>query len=169
MDFVSQAEYAATIYPDATNSIRIITAQRKNGDYEVLLAFHRFGTDQSRPVDNISSGGLCALINVETGVIGTAMTKIEPGKAVPVHPDTQSQIEGGAVPNWGELKRKLLQVHRCFPYYVFFAWDIVIDENGEPTALEINRGSDLGIQMIQPQRHEKLGAFMREYGLLEKW
>ena len=72
------------------------------------------------------------------------------------------------IPGWENLKEKLLRVHSLFPYYVFFAWDMVVDQNGEPRILEINRGSDLGIQMIRPLRNEKLGEFMKEYGLLDK-
>lgn len=167
VDYINQADYSNRIYSETTNSMRVITGQHKNGDYEVLLSFHRFGSDRSKPVDNISSGGMFALIDIETGILGKAKRKTEPEVLHAVHPDTGGQIEGIQIPNWEAIKQKLLHVHKCFPYYTFLAWDVVINENGETVILEINRGSDLTIQTIMPQRNGKLGGFMREYGLLD--
>jgi hypothetical protein len=168
VDYIIQANYSNKIYSETTNSMRVITGRWKNGEYEVLLSFHRFGTDLSKPVDNISSGGLVAIVDIETGKLGKAKCKIEPTKLYEIHPDSGGKIEGVEVPKWKEIKEKLLHVHRCFPYYTFLAWDVVITDQGEPCILEINRGSDLTIQMIKPLRNEKLGDFMREYGLLDK-
>ncbi len=167
VEYVHQAKYSDLIFSDTTNSIRIVTALRQSGTIEVLFAFHRFGSEMSKPVDNISSGGLVSLIDVASGILGKAKRKTEPGHFHAVHPDTQAQIEGVVIPNWRIITDKLLHVHRCFPYFKFFAWDVVIDENGNPQILEINRGSDLGIQMIQPMRNEKMGDFMRDNGLLD--
>ena len=168
VDFIRQAPYAETIYPESTNSIRVVTAQRKNGAFEVLFAFHRFGSERSKPVDNFSSGGLFSLIDMESGQMSAAKQKITPQEWLSEHPDTCRRIEGITIPGWDGVKKKLLHVHQCFPYYTFLAWDVVIDQNGDPCVLEINRGSDLGIQMICPMRNKKLGEFMREYGLLDK-
>ena len=133
-----------------------------------MMNFHRFGTDQSKPVDNCSSGGLFSHIDLGTGRLSAAVRETEPGKFFENHPDTNAPIEGVTVPHWEDVKRKLLHVHRCFPFYTFLAWDIVIAETGEILVLEINRGSDLMFQMITPLRYEPLGDFMREYGLLDK-
>lgn len=168
VDFIDQAEYSSLIYPETTNSMRIITAKRKNGNLEIVLAFHRFGSDLSKPVDNISRGGLVSLVDISSGRLGQAKRKTEVKVMHSVHPDSDARIEGVLIPNWENVKEKLLQVHRCFPFYTFLAWDVVIDVHGVPCVLEINRGSDLGIQMVQSMRNEKLGEFMREYGLLDK-
>lgn len=168
VDYVQQAEYCSTIFPETTNSIRVVTALRKSGEIEVLFAFHRFGSVMSKPVDNISSGGLVALIDVSSGRLSKAKKKTNPTVFYTVHPDTKEQIEGVIIPDWDRLLKKLLHVHQCFQYFTFFAWDVVVGVDGEPYVLEINRGSDLGIQMIKPMRNEKMGEFMREYGLLDK-
>ncbi len=168
VDYINQASYSNRIYNETTNSIRIITGRWKNGEYEVLLSFHRFGSNMSKPVDNISSGGLATLVDIETGKMGKAKRKTELGVMYEAHPDSGEQIEGVMIPNWMDIKKKLLHVHSCFPYYTFLAWDVVINDQGEPYILEINRGSDLGIQMIKPLRQSKLGEFMREYGLLDE-
>lgn len=55
---ISSAKYAREIYSKSANSIRIITAMdEEKNSADVLLAFHRFGTETSKYVDNISSGG----------------------------------------------------------------------------------------------------------------
>lgn len=168
VDYVHQAEYSRRIFSETTNSIRVVTALRKSGEIEVLFAFHRFGSEMSKPVDNISSGGMVALIDTATGRLGKAKRKTEPTVFHTAHPDSNVQIEGVVIPNWEGILNQLIHVHHCFRYYTFLAWDVVVGEDGEPYILEINRGSDLGIQMIQPMRNEKMGEFMGEYGLLDK-
>ena len=168
VDYIKQADYSDRIYQKTTNSIRVVTARRKNGEYEVLLAFHRFGSDLSCPVDNISSGGMVVIIDTQTGKMGKAKQKTNPNKLHEAHPDSGSQIEGVFIPGWEKITEKLLHVHSCFPYYTFLAWDVVIGTDGNPNILEINRGSDLTVQMIEPLRNSKLGDFMKEYGLLDK-
>ena len=169
VDFVTQAEYACRVFPETTNSIRVITGKHKDGQIEVLFSFHRFGSNRSKPVDNISSGGFVALVDIETGTLGPAKSFVDPNQFHSVHPETNERIEGLKICNWNSIKSKLIQVHECFPYYTFLAWDVVATDSDGPYILEINRGSDLGSQILQPQRNEKLGKFMREYGLLDKW
>ena len=169
VDYAVQAEYARRIFPKTTNTIRVITGQHKDGQIEILFSFHRFGSARSGPVDNISSGGFVCLVDLETGALGPAKSFFEPNRFYPVHPDTNEQIEGVVIPHWDMIKARLIQTHKCFPCYMFLAWDVVATESGEPYVIEINRGSDLGSQMLKPQRREKLGRFMQEYGLLDKW
>ena len=167
VEMIHQAEYAKYIYPGSCNSFRIVTGRHKNGEIEVLHAFHRFGCDQSVPVDNISIGGVFAVIQPD-GIMTSAKRLTDIGNNFSVHPDTGAQIEGVHIPGWEEITETLKRVHKSFPYYNFFAWDVVIDQDGCPCILEINRGCDLYTQSIHPLRNEKFGAFMREYGLLDK-
>ncbi len=167
VDFVNQAMYSDEIYAETTNTIRVVTVQRKNGDFDVVLAFHRFGTDSSRPVDNICSGGVVALVDLNNGQLSVAKRVTEPNKSYSNHPDSGSLIEGVQIPKWNQLKQTLIHVHQCFPYYTFLAWDVVLDQNEKPIILEINRGCDLNVQVIRPLRKEKIGIFMQEYGLLD--
>lgn len=138
VDYIESADYSAKIYPEATNTIRVVSAMNPKNEPEILLSFHRFGNDRSKPVDNISSGGMFALINIETGMIGAARRKTEPKIVYSEHPDTKIQIEGVQIPNWKELLMQLKHAHACFPYYNFFAWDGVFDRDLKPWILEIN-------------------------------
>lgn len=175
---VSSAEYSKKIFPDSVNTIRLVTVMDRASDcVRVLFAYHRFGTSRTAPVDNVSSGGLFALIDEDTGVIGKARSLLEPGVQFSLHPDMHGSgsgscggvIEGAVIPGWNNIVDSLKRAHRCFPYYEFFAWDVAIAEDGKPYILEINRGSDLNIQIIKPMRNEKLGHYMREKGLLDNF
>lgn len=166
-DYIQQADYSKNIFSETVNSIRVVTVKRKSGRFEVVMAFHRFGTEASKPVDNYSSDGCFSCVDINTGCLSAAARITEPEKRFSCHPDSSVPIEGVVVPNWEKVKEKLLNVHRCFSYFIFFAWDVVISESGEPYVLEINRGSDLSFQMIKPLRNEELGRFMHEYNLLD--
>jgi len=168
VDYAVQSEYARRIFPETTNTIRVITGMHKDGQIEVLIAYHRFGSNRSKPVDNISSGGFVCMVDLETGALKPAKTILDPTRFYAIHPETNETIEGVVIPEWETITSRLIQVHRCFPCYTFLAWDAVVADSGEFYILEVNRGADLEMQMLQPLRHEKLGLFMKEYGLLDK-
>lgn len=139
VDHIDSAPYPKKIFAKAANTIRIVSVMNAEGEVEFLLAFHRFGTNQSKSVDNISSGCLFALVDLETGMIGIARRKTE-NCFYSRHPDTGEQIEGVQIPHWKELLAYLKHAHECFPYYNFFAWDVLLDSEQRPWILEINRG-----------------------------
>lgn len=167
---VSSHDYSKTIYPYSSNTIRVITAMdNKTNEVDLLLAFHRFGTKTSKFVDNFSSGGIFALVDLETGILGYAKSLFDINDSDKIyinHPDTGSPIQGICIPKWKELVDKLKHVHKCFAYYQFFAWDVTLDEKGAFWVLEINRGSDLDVQSITPLRSSKLGNWMRKRNIL---
>ena len=170
---ISSHEYSKKIYPYSSNTIRVITTMdNTSNEVDVLLAFHRFGTKRSKFVDNISSGGVFALVDIETGKLGVAKSIFDLNnldKTYPNHPDTGIPIKDVFIPRWQELLANLKHVHKCFAYYSFFAWDITIDEDGKPWVLEINRGSDLSVQVLSPLRQAKLGEWMTKQGLLKSY
>ena len=133
-----------------------------------MMVFHRFGTNLSNFVDNYSSGGVFSEVDINSGRLTIAARVTEPEKRYITHPDTGVQIEGIIIPDWENIKKQVLHVHRCFPFFRFLAWDVVVDKSGRPVVIEINRGCDLDFQMIKPLRNEKLGEFMKEYGLLDQ-
>ena len=45
VQYITSANYSKKIYPNATNSIRIVSVHEENGDVNFLFAFHRFGSD----------------------------------------------------------------------------------------------------------------------------
>lgn len=166
--FIEGHEYSKRIFPLSTNTIRIVTVKDDSTDeVDILFAMHRFGTNNSEPVDNISYGGLFAIIDTDTGILSKARSKIKISEEYAIHPDTMEPIEGVSVPNWHKVKSTVLQWHRQLPHYRFLAWDVVITKDENISVLEINRGCDLSIQMIMPMKNEKLGKYMKKIGIIK--
>ena len=76
-EYVQQSEFEEEFYPYSTNTLRIIVAKKKDEkDAHIIKAVQKIGNSSSKPVDNISAGGLAAEINIETGELGVAIAKL---------------------------------------------------------------------------------------------
>lgn len=163
---VRQHDELARIFPDASNTLRVITLRDpKTASLKVFFAVLRLGTQATVPVDNGSRGGLVAKVDLETGELTEARPLWSAG-AFKVHPDTGAQIKGARVPMWEETKRLALRLAGTFPYLHFVAWDILVTNDG-PCVIEANTSSGVNIiQMWGPQRNGELGDFFRAHGVI---
>lgn len=139
-EFVQQHPYAQKIWPDSTNSIRILTIKDPLDDtFFIARAIHRFGGSSSGPIDNWSSGGFAAPIDIETGrMIDLLSYSREDGmEHWDAHPGTETPVVDQNVPEWERIRSFVLEVadlHRQNPYV---GWDVVLTEEG-PVLLEGN-------------------------------
>jgi hypothetical protein len=151
--FVHQHSYAEALYPEATNTIRVLTMwDDERGELVVPAVIQRIGTDRSRPVDNYSQGGLTADVDSKTGTIGRAARKPFSGdlRWFSSHPDTGAPIEGETVPHWQEVLSTVRELAKENTHIPVIGWDIVLGEGGSPVVLEANTGTD--ITMFQVHR-----------------
>ncbi|NLO88644.1 MAG: hypothetical protein GX090_08895 [Firmicutes bacterium] len=152
-EYVEQADYAKAIFPGSTNTIRLVTViDPKTNKPFIPIAVHKFGTSKTMPADNFFQGGLSASIDLETGILGKAA--LFPGKARlewhSHHPETGAPIEGVKVPNWKEIRDRMLYVASVFSSIKYIGWDIastndgfkVIEGNGfiDPHLIQVHRG-----------------------------
>jgi hypothetical protein len=152
-----------------------MTAMRdvKTKRFFLLDPIHRFGTSKSAPVDNFSQGGLCSLVDLETGRISAARTqdaKAPNFRNLVNHPETGSPIEGVVVPRWEEAKQLVLQVSEMFPDLHVIGWDVAITEAGV-RLIEGNVGTPgfTMIQMYKPAMFDpRVRAFMAHHGVISK-
>ncbi len=146
---LQQHEYAATIFPESLNTIRVMTLIAPDTHTpEVVAAAHRFGTNESTPTDNWSAGGICSQVDVASGSVGRSIAKSDDDGLVrtDTHPDTGTQIVGAKIPMWEdvcEVARELAEHHFRAPYV---GWDIAVTDDG-PRVVEAN--SNPGINIIQ--------------------
>lgn len=134
--WIAQADYAAAVFPDSGNSLRLIT-MRDPGDGQrpfIAAAVQKFGTRASAPTDNWSRGALFAPVAVETGVMGAGLADFAKTGGKPVwhasHPDTGARIEGLAVPRWSELTAALLGLLEALPIFTYAGWDVLVTNDG---------------------------------------
>lgn len=149
--FVTQGRYGAALFPDTTNTMRIVTlVDPDTHEPFIARAVQRIGNARSFPVDSFSlgQGGLCALVDIASGRLGPG-AMIEKNRQVSWHehhPETGAAISGVKIPNWPDIHRGVLQCARRFAFVPCIAWDIAITEPGF-TAIEGN--SATGVRVLQ--------------------
>lgn len=167
---VRQHPYAAAIYPNSANTVRMLTAwDYDREDVFIAAAAHRFGSARGGCVDNWGVGGLGASVDLGTGTLGPAMRQanFDPSRRRwASHPDTGAPIEGVVIPRFHEMCENLLEVARRFPRR-YVGWDIVMTEEGW-VFLEANRVPSLALfQMHRPVLLDpRLRRFFEREGMI---
>lgn len=165
-EYVFQHEYANKIFPKSVNTIRVVTTQMKDGQCIIPIALHRFGTEKSKPVDNACSGGIFAMVDVDTGRVGPCKSYLT-NDTYYTHPDTGEKIDGIIIPRWDEIKEKVIKIANKFPYIKFIGWDIVVTED-DFAVIEGNTSTGFGFfQMFGPAKNSKIGEFYKENGIVK--
>lgn len=172
---VTQADYAAQIFPGAANTLRIVTMRDVDRGHEpfVAAAIHKFGTAATAPTDNWTRGGVNAAIDLKTGVLGPAVRNLRRGSGElawsPQHPDTGAQIEGVQIPHWSQVKECVLALTTSFNFLVYVGWDILITDAG-PCLIEGNT-ANVGVRSLQVHRpllrDRRVRRFFEFYEVIE--
>lgn len=171
-EHLTQAKYSNDIYPGTINSIRILTLRDPQTDEVFIpIAVHKFGSEKTKPVDNVWKGGLTALVDLDTGVLGKSAYHLEENNKIewlPVHPDTNKRIEGTMIPNWEQVKNKVLEVANFEKNLKYVGWDVVVTDSG-PKIIEGNNYSDVNIlQIHQPLlKNKRVREFYKYYGIVK--
>ena len=170
-EYLSQADYSSTIYPQSLNTIRILTMWDVHHNKPfVAAAMHRFGTRKSSPLDNLERGGLSAAIDIESGVLGRAVplsgdTSV---KWFDRHPESGSPIKGIKIPRWEEVKSKLLNIAHSLPMMPYIGWDIVVQNQAIKIVEGNNHSRVIGLQVHGPLLREKrIVEFYKHYGVIK--
>lgn len=145
-----QKGFSNTIFPASLNTIRILTMYDSNAQESfIAAAVHRFGTMMSGFVDNWSNGGICAKVDIESGILSKAVSYPQKGKLIwhETHPDTGKKIEGQVVPNWEKVKKTVLKLANKHFYLPYVGWDVVLSDN-ETYILEANSNSDVNLLQV---------------------
>ena len=144
---LTQGTYAQGLYPGSINTVRVVTMRDSDGPF-IAFAVQRIGNSRSRPTDNLNRGGLCALVDPDTGVLGPARQLEASSAPHPYdhHPDTGAQITGRAVPGWEAIQEQLLAAMEAFPGLRYVGWDVVLAED---QMLVLEGNSYPGVQVAQ--------------------
>lgn len=170
-EYITQSSFAASLYPNTTNTLRIVCAKKPGeAKADFIIAVQRVGCDDSIPVDNLSSGGIVLSIDSETGALGMGHATHGRRDRVMVpfdkHPDTGEPFVGKVILNWKSLVTEMVDLTNKLPYLNFFAWDILLTDNGY-TIIEGNASSGCGLfQVEKGVRNSKLGDIYRSYGII---
>ncbi len=171
-EVVRQAAYAKTICPATTNTVRVITFMEPGtSEPFIARAVHRFGTFETQPTDNWSRGGLCAAVDLRTGVLGPGVkhAKRTQGKLEwqPHHPDTGEAIEGVRIPRWQGICDALLETVRKAPFLTYVGWDVAVTDDGF-FVIEGNKNTDVDLLQVHGGllKDPKVRSFYEHYGVI---
>lgn len=170
--FVEQGAYARAIFPEASNTLRVLSLKDPaTGRAFLAAAIHRFGTGASAPLDNVGRGGLWCDVDLETGELGRAVTRVLDGRLRfrEDHPETGARIAGVRLPSWLETSRALLRLHDSLPMVHQVGWDLLLGDDG-PWLIEGNNYSGIDIfQVFRPLlRDPRVVRFYRTHGVLRR-
>lgn len=119
------------------NSVRVMTINQSGTSTLIVGALMRFATQESGTVDNISAGGVVALVDIDTGRFfnGRRLAGDE-WLECPIHPDTGIALDGH-VPSWEQIKETVIAICDYLPELVWLGFDIMVLDHGFKV-IEIN-------------------------------
>ncbi len=142
-EYLIQHEEMAKLNRSSTNTLRVTTV-RTDDRVNIMFASMRIGRS-GMEVDNYSSGGLAAPIDIETGIVMAQADDLD-GNVYTVHPDSNEKIVGFRVPYWEKIISLVKELAMVAPSVRYTGWDIVILDDG-PALIEANaRGMFIGQQ-----------------------
>ncbi len=133
--------------PGSLNTIKVLTLWI-NGKAEIQTAMFRMGNNT--PVDNVHMGGLCTLVDIDSGrVIRKALDNHF--REYTLHPASGKQIVGFVIPMWEQVKELALKAAAVTPEMRYASWDIAVIENG-PILIEGNWDAEFYPEQMLSER-----------------
>lgn len=141
---IDQNSKINAIYPDAVNTIRILT-KCIHGSAEILGAVMKFA-QAGNQIDNCNKGSIIVAIDITNGrLIGNGKTYYN-NKIYTKHPDTNFAFDGFQIPFWEDTIVIILSAALQFSSLKYIGWDVAIGTNN-PIILELNQTP--GIHLMQ--------------------
>lgn len=127
-ELIVQGQEIAQFHPESVNTVRIVTYRSDDGVAHTQWCFLRMGAGDSH-TDNMSAGGISALIDYDTGIIVDCGRDYKGDRYV-YHPDTGVQFVGFNVPRWDEVKEMVQKLANVLPQVRFVGWDLAYTDRG---------------------------------------
>lgn len=174
-EVIKQHPEVAKIYPNAINTVRVVTIvttkdgksvltvpkeERKNIELEphIICTYFRIGNG-GRCVDNFNSGGMVAPVDDTTGIV--SQLAIDKQKNVyEVHPQTGEKIKGFKFPYWEEAMKICKEASKKIPEMGYVGWDVAFTPNG-PLFVEANEFPGHDIYQLPVHTPEKIGMMTK--------
>jgi hypothetical protein len=117
------------IWSKTSNSLRLSVIHHNNQQPQIIGCFIKFGTEATGTVDNVSSGGLFSMVDLNTGYFNQG--KIVVGRNLkdsPRHPNSGRPIEG-YIPFWKDIKTKIIEICNYLPELFYLGIDVIITQD----------------------------------------
>lgn len=147
---LEQADELSKLNHSSINTIRIITMIDREGKIHIPLANIRIGR-AGNIVDNFSSGGITASIDVSSGVV-VSKCYDRFGNAFSVHPDNGEQIIGFRIPEWEQILVTIQRAAAVVPSLRYVGWDVVVKKDHSISLIEGNRAAEARMMQVTQGR-----------------
>lgn len=137
-EFIVQHPEMSALYPDAVNTVRLITFLDGEGRVHLLAAVLRIGNGDV--IDNFASGGMFTMLDDEGVALYPGVDKNS--NVYREHPATGTPIVGFQVPQYDRVLDLVASLARRTPEAPYVGWDIAITANG-PVVIEGNHNSSV--------------------------
>ena len=143
---IDQIDTLAKLFPGSVNTLRVVTMIDREGIVHIPFANIRIGRGNNR-VDNFSSGGISAAIDIENGIVmSKGYDKF--GNTYTLHPDTGVPIAGLVIPCWETVKRTVLEAAASVPQLRYVGWDVVVRKDGSISFIEGNLNAEARLHQV---------------------
>ena len=143
-EIITQHAEISSFCPDSLNTIRVCTILDSHNVAHILTATGRFGR-VGNFLDNPRQGGCYVAIDPMTGVIVFDAINIF-HERFQTHPDTGKVFKGFQYPAWKKLRATVKTMAKMIPQLRHVAWDIAINDAGEPVLVEANGSPAVDVQ-----------------------
>ena len=153
-DNIQQHEALSKLYPNAVNSMRIITVLDKDGVPHVLYIVQKMGLGGSI----IDNNCLFAPVDPETGKIMYPAHSGDTLKGIiyTEHPDTHVKLQGYTIPFVKEAVQMVLKAATITPQIRYVGWDVATTPNG-PAIIEGNTYCAHDFWQLPPHTPDGIG------------
>lgn len=125
-EIVLQHDKLNEVYPLAINTVRVVTINDGNS-VTPIFAFWRIGNN-GKFVDNLNSGGMAAIVDIETGKI-TLPAADKNGIQYTAHPYTNKEIVGFEMPMWNNIIELVKNAATVIDGVGYVGWDIAVSKD----------------------------------------
>lgn len=160
-EVIEQGEELKQFHPNSVNTVRFVTGMNHSGEFRYIFALFRIGRGGS-VVDNVSSGGLVTLIDMEKGEIATSACCGT--EWFDTHPDTGVRFRGFQIPEWEALKLLVREMHLAHSGQRMFGFDMAWTTNGWDL-VEVNPAPSF--DSFQELTGKGIRSYVRELGMLK--
>ncbi len=142
-EVIDQNNQMNLLNPGSVNSVRVLTIN-KNNSIRIIAASLKTGGSNGI-TDNLSSGGIAASIDIETGIVFTEGMDYSYQYYIK-HPVSNLVIPGFQIPHWDKVKQIAIECAEQIPEIGYIGWDVAVLEND---CLIIEGNHDPGHGIVQ--------------------
>ncbi|MBQ9554788.1 MAG: hypothetical protein IJV05_01040 [Muribaculaceae bacterium] len=143
----------------SVNTIRVLTACRRDGKARIMKAFLRAGVGDTL-VDNTATGGYYYEVDLATGIVCSGGTSKD-GDLVFIHPQTDIVMLGFKVPLWDEVVKMCIAAAQRLPHVALVGWDVAISQDHVQLVEGNNSADYIGYEFVGSNGYyEKIRAYM---------